>query len=310
MQRIDIIERKIKTAKDLRSIVKTMKVLAAVSVSQYDAALESITGYFQTIEQGLRILLKNQLNVAGLLQSSPNSDSTKEVALIFGSGQPMCGSFNEVLSNYVQENWNKDHRWPPDKKVAIGHRIIPAMERIGWQIDHQFDVPSTIDGINEIVQSLVVSIQQWYAEEGFQKVYLYYNQPESNASYSPTWQQLLPIDTSWLEMLSNRSWESRTLPKYSMQEEVLFSALIKQFLFVSVYKAFSESLSAENNSRLVAMQLAEKKIEEKLEVLIKSYRNQRQINITEEILDIIASYEVLRGAEEVPNPKDHTGAKE
>jgi F-type H+-transporting ATPase subunit gamma len=213
---------------------------------------------------------------------------------VFGSGQPMCGSFNEVLTNYVKNHWYEDYLRDPEKVVAIGNRIMPGLERIGWKVNHQFEVPSTIEAINETVQSLVVNIQQWYSDEGFQRIYLFYNHPISNSQYSPFQQQLLPVDTNWLSTLANKTWDSHTLPKYTMAVERLFPALIKQLLFVSIYKAFSESLSAENNSRLAAMQVAEKKIEEKLVDLKKRYHSQRQINITEEILDIIGSYEVLR----------------
>lgn len=298
MQRIDVIERKVKTAKDLHSIVKTMKVLAAVSISQYEDAVESIGGYYETIEQGLQILLKNQPNILALWSPQGKQDDQKKMVVVFGSGQPMCGTFNEVLSDYIKEKWAKNHYENPEKIVSIGHRIITGLERIDWQPDHQFDVPSTIEGINETVQKLVVAIQQWYSQEGFREVYLFYNHPHANSGYSPFVQQLLPIDTDWLKNLAQRPWQSRTLPLHTMSSQSLFSALLRQLLFVSIYKAFSESLSAENNSRLAAMQVAEKKIEEKLIDLTKAYRSQRQINITEEILDIIASFEVLRDEEE------------
>jgi len=297
MQRIDTISRKIKSAKDLQSIVKTMKVLAAVSIRQYQYAVDSITGYFETIEQGLRIILKNQPSTIDILQPSVTRDSIRKIAVVFGSSQPMCGTFNEVLATYVKTKWETDHKKKPEKVVAIGNRIVPGLERIGWRIDHQFDVPSTIDGVNETVQALVVSIQQWHSLEAFQYVYLLYNRPHSKSQYLPISQQLLPLDISWLKTLTTKPWESNTLPKYTMRIENLFSALVRQLLFVTVYKAFSESLSAENDSRLAAMQVAEKKIDEKLDELTKTYRNQRQINITEEILDIVASYEVLRGEE-------------
>jgi len=294
MQRTDILERKIKTAKDLRSIVKTMKVLAAVSISQYEDAVESITGYFETIEQGLQIMMKNQPNINALLKIPKNHAAIKRAVLIFGSGQPMCGTFNEILVSFIKDQWDKKYLYVPDKVVAIGPRIIPSLERIDWQVDQRFEVPSTIDGINETVQSLVVAIQQWYSEGEFQQIFLFYNQPNEKSQYTSVSRQLLPIDTEWLQDLALQPWDSRTLPTYSMEIAPLFSSLLRQLLFVSIYKAFAESLSAENNSRLAAMQMAEKKIDEKLNDLTQAYRNQRQVNITEEILDITASFEVQR----------------
>jgi F0F1-type ATP synthase gamma subunit len=40
----------------------------------------------------------------------------------------------------------------------------------------------------------------------------------------------------------------------------LFSSLIRHYLFVSLFRAFAETMASENASRLVAMQGAEKNI--------------------------------------------------
>lgn len=297
MQRVDILERKIKTAKDLQSIVKTMKGLAAVSINQYEHAVDSISTYFSTIETGLQIILRNQPQIGSLFQTQSTKGEKKSIAIVFGSGQPMCGAFNEVVVKYFNSQWKERARESSGRIISIGHRITSHLERYGWKADHHFEMPSTLEKINEKVQSLAVFIQQWYSEEGFSQAHLFYNRPVSNAHYNPVSQQLLPVDIDWLRDLATKPWDSRSLPTYTMDAEALVSALIKQLLFVSIYKAFSESLSAENSSRLAAMQVAEKKITEMIYDLTKAYRNQRQANITEEILDIMASFEVSQDSQ-------------
>ena len=73
--------------------------------------------------------------------------------------------------------------------------------------------------------------------------------------------------------------------------------MIKEYLFVSIYRAFANSLASENASRLAAMQSAEKNIEERLEELYLHFHRQRQMTITEELLDIVSGFEALGGAE-------------
>ena len=82
-----------------------------------------------------------------------------------------------------------------------------------------------------------------------------------------------------------------------MEWENLFRALIGEYLFVSIYRAFANSLASENASRLAAMQSAEKNIEERLEELFMQFHRQRQMTITEELLDIVSGFEALGGAE-------------
>jgi len=280
-----------------------MKGLAAVSINQYEHAVDAISRYYSSIEYGLQIILGTHPELSHLYKLETRDDPRKIMAIVFGAGQPMCGSFNEVMSSYFRD-WQvglkSEHKI---KIVAVGSRIMTNLNRHELTVDHYVEMPITIEHINETVQSLVMAIEQWRASEGFHEAHLFYNRPEANSSYSPDRQQLLPIDADWLQALSKEPWGGRSLPYYTMSANELLSALVKQLLFVSVYKALAESLSAENNSRLVAMQVAEKKIDEKIEELIKSFRSQRQINITEEILDVIASYEVLLEEERLEQTK-------
>jgi F-type H+-transporting ATPase subunit gamma len=74
----------------------------------------------------------------------------------------------------------------------------------------------------------------------------------------------------------------------------LFYGLIREYLFVSLFRALAESLASENASRLASMQAAEKNIEEQLSELKKQFHQMRQMAITEELLDIVAGFEALR----------------
>mgnify|MGYP001333694085 CR=1 FL=1 len=60
MQTIESLKRKIKSTSDLLSVVKTMKALAAVSIRQYQKAVESLTDYNDTVEMGLQVVLKKR----------------------------------------------------------------------------------------------------------------------------------------------------------------------------------------------------------------------------------------------------------
>lgn len=78
-----------------------------------------------------------------------------------------------------------------------------------------------------------------------------------------------------------------------MDADRLFSALIRQHLFASLYRACVESLASENASRLRSMQAAEKNIQERIEDLTGLYHRERQASITAELLDVVAGSEAL-----------------
>ena len=75
--------------------------------------------------------------------------------------------------------------------------------------------------------------------------------------------------------------------------EIALAALIREFLFGSLFKAFTESLAAENASRFAAMQSAERNIEEFQAELTLRFHRQRQRAIDEELADVISGFEAL-----------------
>jgi F-type H+-transporting ATPase subunit gamma len=124
-------------------------------------------------------------------------------------------------------------------------------------------------------------------------MHLYYNEYLTGATYRARTLKLLPVDKAWLLSLQKQKWDSRTLPFFTMDWTDLFRAMIREYLFVSLYRAFANSLASENASRLAAMQNAEKNIEERLEELHVDFHRQRQMTITEELLDIVSGFECM-----------------
>jgi len=94
----EALNRKIETAKELQAIVKTMKALAAVSIRQYEKAVESLLEYSNTLEMGMQALLKTY---PAQLMAVPANGNRRVGGVIFGSDQGMCGRFNEQLATYA-----------------------------------------------------------------------------------------------------------------------------------------------------------------------------------------------------------------
>ena len=89
-------------------------------------------------------------------------------------------------------------------------------------------------------------------------------------------------------------WPSKSIPEVIGNPVTTLSALINAYLFVSVFRACTESLAAENASRLQAMQRAEKSISDMLENLSKKFQSLRQSLIDEELFDVVSGFEALK----------------
>jgi F-type H+-transporting ATPase subunit gamma len=287
---IESIKRKIEIAQELQSVVKTMKAIAAVSIKQYERAVESLVEYNQTIEMGLQVVLAARET---LILAEP-SKNNRLAAIVFGSDQGMCGQFNEQIASYAIAFLNNLSNQPQERKIlAVGTRVIASLENAGQSVEEYFAMPKSIAGITPIVQELLLKIEEWRTHDQINQISLFYNQFLSNNSHHPHSLHLLPVDQEWLRNLQQQRWSSRSLPTFTMDWNKLFSSLIEQYFFISLYRVIAESLASENSHRLTSMQVAQKNIEESLEELTAQFQHQRQNSITEELLDIVAGFEAL-----------------
>jgi F-type H+-transporting ATPase subunit gamma len=124
-------------------------------------------------------------------------------------------------------------------------------------------------------------------------LYLFHNRPKSGAAYEPVSQHLLPLDAQWGLRLARLPWPTKNLPEVVGCQEQTLSALVREYLFVSLFQACAESLASENASRLAAMQRAEKNIDDLVGDLNQTFRRLRQTSIDEELFDVLAGYEFL-----------------
>ena len=291
-QNMEQLRRSIHTADDLHSVVTTMKALASVSIRQYQDAVRALDQYNETIELGLSALFKNRPHAT----FGGNIESDRLIAVVFGSDQGLVGQFNDRLVRYAFHQMNEAEKSLPEDRtaIAIGLRVVPFLEDQGQSVSRVLEVPSSEAGIAPMVMRLLSEIDTLRHEEAIERIVLYFNRPTGGASYRPMRINLLPLKETWLDELRDRKWESRAFPIATMDWERLFTQLIQQYFFVSLYRAMANSLASENASRLAAMENAESNIEDRLDELNMIYKRERQTMITEELFDVVAGFEALR----------------
>lgn len=84
------------------------------------------------------------------------------------------------------------------------------------------------------------------------------------------------------------------------QYHISVRALIREYLFISLFRACAESLASENASRLAAMERADKNIDELLETLHGNFHRLRHSGIDGELFDVISGFEALSGPRRQP----------
>ena len=95
------LRRKIGGADDLKSVVRSMKALAAASIGQYEKSVLALADYYRTVELGLAVCLRTRREAAAEPAEPANTPEKPIIAIVFGSDQGLVGQFNDVLADYV-----------------------------------------------------------------------------------------------------------------------------------------------------------------------------------------------------------------
>ncbi|MEZ5388098.1 MAG: F0F1 ATP synthase subunit gamma [Prosthecobacter sp.] len=283
---LESLRRKMDGAGELRSVVRTMKALAAASIGQYERAVQSLGDYYRTVELGLAACFRH------LKHDMPESRETSGIgAIVFGSDQGLVGQFNETLCEHAVTALTA---MPGEKVVwAVGDRMQARLIDAGLPVATTFTVPNSVNAITPLIGQIQLELETHRARSGLSQVHLFHNRPQSGALYEPVSQRLLPLDEVWRHDLAKIRWPTKNLPEVIHPGAATLLSLIREYLFVSIYKACAESLASENASRLAAMQRAEKNIGELLEDLGRNFHRLRQSSIDEELFDLVSGFEAL-----------------
>jgi F-type H+-transporting ATPase subunit gamma len=290
--------RKISSAGDLQSVVRTMKALAASSIGQYDKSVRALGDYYRTVELGLSACFRESTLAAPMTKQKEQIGADAIGAVVFGSDQGLVGQFNDVVADYAIKTLaalpGKPEVW------AVGERVHARLADGGLPLVGLFAVPNSVKAITPLVGRIQVESEAHRAKGEYARVYVFHNRPKSGALYEPVSQRLLPLDAQWLQGLAQVRWPTGNLPEVMRGGTATLRALIREYLFISLFRACAESLASENASRLAAMQRADKNIDELLEQLKGTFHRLRQEGIDEELFDVIAGFEALSKGETHP----------
>ena len=283
------LRRKIASAGELESVVRTMKAMAASSIGQYENAVRALDDYYRTVQLGLVACLSQ--NEPRALRQVKQNEAGATGVVVFGSDQGLVGQFNEGIVDFVVNTLDM----LPGKKTiwAVGERIQSRLADNDLLPGKSFTLPNSISAITPLVGQILTEIESQREKGEITQIYLFHNRPRTGAIYTPVSQRLLPLDDAWRRELAAIRWPTGSLPEVIVDRERTLLALIREYLFVSIFRACAESLASENASRLAAMQRAEKNIDELLEDLNRNFHRLRQTGIDEELFDVIAGYELL-----------------
>jgi F-type H+-transporting ATPase subunit gamma len=286
MANLKAIRNRIASVRGTQKITRAMKMVAAAKLRR---AQENILALRPYAKDTLAVLS----DVAALtgaddhpLLARRNPDRVMLVVLTSDRG--LAGGFNsninrsteEYLKTHADEHketslaiiGRKGRDYFKRRKVTVRHEIMGVFEDLNW--DKAADVARTI--IHE------------YSQGDLDAVFLVYNEFKSIISQKVVVEPLLPI-------VPSAGGESRVEFIYEPSKEALLDRLLPMYVEVEVYRALLESVASEFGARMTAMDNATKNAADMIDSLTLQYNKARQASITNELLEVVAGAEALKG---------------
>ena len=273
------VENKLNKNNDLRDIVNAMKAFSGLNIRKTAESLHPVRQYEEGIKDAIGNLVLYYPETGAVLKSG-----TKRILVIFGSDLGLCGSFNDRLAEFITTV-----RESNDDIFVIGRILREKLDAMNIGYIDSMQAVATVEGIRTAMLESSSKIAKLYAErETTDLVFIFSSLREETETPEFIFERILPPGTD----LYSKPFSER--PRLYLAPEFIFNELLGEFLYISLYRCYIESIRAENWYRFKSMERAMENIETKIKGLNALYRYSRQEEITQEIIEIIQSHSLVK----------------
>jgi F-type H+-transporting ATPase subunit gamma len=227
----------------------------------------------------------------------------RRVGLLLVTGdRGLAGAFNSQIVRAA--NRRADELAAEGKEVvwyASGRRGVGSLRFRGRDVTGAYegftDRPAFSDA-----RDIAGDLSAAYADGGVDRVELIYNHYVSPLTQTVSREVLLPLQA--IEDLTSAEDEtdeeaaeeersSRTSWLYEPEPEEILARLVPDYIEISIFRALLESTASEHGARMTAMRNAQENAGDMIEGLTLEMNRQRQAEITQEIMEVVAGAEGL-----------------
>ena len=289
MANLKEIKARISSVSSTMKITSAMKMVSAAKLKKAQDKIKNIQPYSEGFEKTIQNLLPSTNNL-NINLTAGNNQSNKVLLINITSNRGLCGGFNANIFKKTKKLVKNIFK---DKVVdifCIGKKAHEATKRAGYNIIN-LDNAILEDCRPKLVKQHSDEITAKFLEGEWESVYIIYNKFKNAATQIITQEKFLPIELD----LNN---ENITLKDYIVEPGKLevVNGLLPKKLEIQLFKSILDSIASEHGARMTAMHKATDNAQELKQDLTLTYNRQRQAAITNEILEIVAGAEALRGA--------------
>ena len=299
MANLKDIRGRISSVKNIRKITRAMEMISAARLRKAEQRIEHLRPYADALRRMTARAAQAAENIPNLpILQEKESVETVGVLLITGD-RGLAGPFN---SQIVRAGNQRMRELRADGKeilwYAVGRRGVSSLEFRGLELGASWtgftDRPAFADA-RRVADGLAAA----YVDGKVDRVEVYYNGYISPVNQEVRHETLLPLQQADVigeddEDEEEEDIHSRALWIYEPDPEEILARLVPDYVEISIYRAMLESTASEHGARMSAMRNASDNAAELIDDLTLAANRQRQAEITQEIMEVVAGAEGLR----------------
>jgi len=285
MSNLKEIRSRISSISSTMKITSAMKMVSAAKLKKAQDSMQNIKPYSMALQNSIQNLLPN-INISDIKLLSSFSEEDKTLIVSISSNRGLCGGFNANVFKKARGRIQTN-----TEIVSIGKKSTENLNRHGANIiTKEIDIldKPTAKGSREISKFII----EGFLTGKWSEVFLVYNKFKNAATQDTVAEKILPITikTNKEDSLDRKDYI------FEPDKSEIINSLIPQQIHTQLFEAILNSIASEHGARMTAMHKATDNAEELKQGLTLTYNRQRQAAITNEILEIVAGAEALKGA--------------
>jgi F-type H+-transporting ATPase subunit gamma len=295
------VRNRIESVKNIQKITRAMEMVAAARLRRAEQRIAALRPYASAIRRMTRQAAEAAGGEIRGLPVLSEHESEKTVAIhLVTADRGLAGAFNsQIIRAGIRAAVEHEGEGKQVVFYASGRRGVSSLafrkrEPAGAYTGFT-DRPAYANA-REIAEALMAA----YVDGQVDRVEIFYNGYISPLSQVVRRETLLPLQQATILEADDEEQQgeedhgqSRALVEYEPEPDQILTRLVPDYVEISIYRALLESTASEHGARMTAMRNAQENATELMEDLTLEMNRQRQAEITQEIMEVVAGAEGL-----------------
>jgi F-type H+-transporting ATPase subunit gamma len=203
--------------------------------------------------------------------------------ILITTDKGLCGGLNTNIQRLaLQKVKALEAEGDAIEVCCIGNKGLGFMQRLGANVVSQVTGLGDRPHMDKLVGAIKVMLDG-YAEDRFDRIYIFYTKFINTMKQEPVMEQLLPLTGDRLGSPQG-SWDYL----YEPDAKTVLDQMLSRYVESIIYGAITENMASEQSARMVAMKAASDNAGSVIDELTLVYNKARQAAITKELSEIVS----------------------